>query len=283
MGCKRTGLLLASVASFIPLSFAATPHTTIPTQKTPPPIDDAPSLREFAVQELEKASLESSVPLQDEFALEAPTVTSARSIGALILSFIGWMSNASIEPVFHPVEFAKNIWRTFKFFPFLYSLGILNDLATMLYLMCIHRHSVEQTATNQARLATRRWADCAIQEPFSEEMKHKLLADSKRYFSFSTAAYGLPQVWASKVQQHSATECAMGIGDGIHEKVVEKIASYLGISSNQILFMTPLGGPLSNSHHFVAVDDYTGSVVLAIRGTYSVSELCADAKAFTGT
>lgn len=285
MGYKRTGLLLASslplLVSFVPLSLATTPQTPTPTWKAPP-ITDTQSLRQLAVQELENASLESNFPLQVAFSLEADGTSAARNICALILTFVGWLSNASLEAALHPLDLIQKIWGALKLLPFLYSTGILKDFAILLSMMCIHPETVKQTATIQAKFANYRRADCAIQEPIlTEEMKRKLLADSKRYFNFSAAAYGISQMLASEVMQPPAIVYEDGITLTITQKIARKIADHLGISDNQILYLTPLDAPLSNSYHFVAIDTHTNSVVLAIRGTYSVSELCDDARACT--
>jgi hypothetical protein len=289
MGYKRTSLLLASslplLVSFVPLSLATSPQTPTPTWKTPP-ITDTQSLRELAVQVLENASLERNFPLQTElqtaFALEAD-VTSAANIGALILSFIGWWLNSSREAALHPWELFSRILNVLSIMS---RTGTINKLAILLTMMYMHPKTVKQTATIQAKFANCRRADCAIQEAITEEMKRNLLADSKRYLNFSTAAYGIPQIWASQVMQPSAMyaeDITQTIAANTTKIIAGQIAHYLGISEDQILYLTPLDAPLTDSYHFVAIDNHANSVVLAIRGTYSVSELCDDARASTGT
>ena len=88
---------------------------------------------------------------------------------------------------------------------------------------------------------------------------------------------------ASELLQPPAKKRTMGITQTIDYFVAGKIATHLGIPQNQILYLTPVSGSLSNSYHFVAVDLKTESVVLALRGTNSLSELCVDAMASTGT
>ena len=283
MGYKRTGLLLtfsAFLASFVPLSQATKPQTPKTTRKAPP-ITDTLSLGEFSDKEIEKASLESVVSSQKESGLEAIDA-STRDIGALILSCVGWLSNAALEAILHPLELSKTIWRLLKFLPFVSSTGLLKELMRILFMICKHPQTLEQTAAIQTRLANRRRADCAIQGTITESVKQQLLADSKRYFKFATAAYGIPQMLASELL-HPTKKRTMGITQTIDYFVVGKIATHLGIPRNQILYLTPVSGSLSNSYHFVAVDLKTESVVLAIRGTNSLSELCVDAMASTGT
>ena len=282
MGCKRTGMLLVTLVSLIPLSLGAPPLHTPPQGILP--ILDTPNLREFAVQELETSSLERFYNLQEESAraavfASAADVASAADIAALIISVVGWLANASLEATIHPLETTVTSFATvMQFLAFLYRTGIGKEIAIALFIMCIDPNSVTLTARIQDSFANSRRADCAIKEPITEETKRNLLTESERYFRFSTAAYGIPQIWASGVLKSHVDDRAI-----VNEIVANKIAEYLGISRDEILHLTPQVGPPSMVHHFVAVDQNTSSVVLALRGTYSVSELCADAKASTGT
>lgn len=66
-----------------------------------------------------------------------------------------------------------------------------------------------------------------------------------------------------------------------------KIAKYVGIEEDQIIIPPVLGGNIELLGHFVAVDRRAtqvdkskGAVVLAIRGTYTISGILVDATAF---
>ena len=63
---------------------------------------------------------------------------------------------------------------------------------------------------------------------------------------------------------------------------MRRIARFLGISIKDIQYMTPAGGDPNLVGHFVAVDRRSKAVVLAIRGTYSVSDVVTDLDAETG-
>lgn len=63
---------------------------------------------------------------------------------------------------------------------------------------------------------------------------------------------------------------------------MRRIARFLGISIKDIKYMTPAGGDPNLVGHFVAVDRRSKAVVLAIRGTYSVSDVVTDLDAETG-
>jgi hypothetical protein len=72
---------------------------------------------------------------------------------------------------------------------------------------------------------------------------------------------------------------------GSWDKTIKaKIVRYLNIRPYQILYITPLyvGGSTKILRHFVAVDAKKKAVVLAIRGTYSISGLNTDLDATTG-
>ena len=67
-----------------------------------------------------------------------------------------------------------------------------------------------------------------------------------------------------------------------------KIAAYVGINQDNILIVTPPGGSIKLLGHFVVVDHRRnavtgspGAVVLAVRGTYTISGLKIDAEAFS--
>jgi hypothetical protein len=140
-----------------------------------------------------------------------------------------------------------------------------NELSLAILLILIDHRAVLDTARIQDLFAEQRRANCSIQLSITEEDRRKLLAESERYFNFSKAAYAIPH-----------------LGE---ESVVNSTAESLGISPDQILFLTPNGGSghESISHHFVAVDNHTNSVVLTFRGTDSASDYIVDATAFTGT
>jgi len=65
------------------------------------------------------------------------------------------------------------------------------------------------------------------------------------------------------------------------EERLQRIASYLRVKNEDILFMTRPGGDLDLIGHFVAVDHSSKSVVLAIRGTYTITGILRDLDACT--
>lgn len=58
----------------------------------------------------------------------------------------------------------------------------------------------------------------------------------------------------------------------------DKVEDYVNA---KVVYMTPPGANEAMVGHFVAIDKKANAVVLAIRGTYSISGLLADAEAYT--
>ena len=61
----------------------------------------------------------------------------------------------------------------------------------------------------------------------------------------------------------------------------EEISKHIGVPESDIVMFVKPGGNMRVVRHFIAVDHIKKAVVLAIRGTFSVSELIVDATAET--
>jgi len=100
--------------------------------------------------------------------------------------------------------------------------------------------------------------------------------EGSRMMKYATAAYGTGMIQASLESR------------GVHEKELETvkgaIAKHIGIKKADIKFMcVSEGGNMKLLRHFIAVDRKTRNVVLAIRGTLSVSGALIDMQAEDGT
>ena len=120
---------------------------------------------------------------------------------------------------------------------------------------------------------------------------------------YSTAAYGAKTISAADEQQIANGQevketnftgdrgpglaAQLGITDDISKKYLvdtpiefitrHKISQHVGIrESDMIMFVKP-GGSTKVLRHFIAVDHSKKEVILALRGTYSLSELLVDA------
>lgn len=122
---------------------------------------------------------------------------------------------------------------------------------------------------------------------------------------YSTAAYGGRTITAANEQQIAADEETIKLilgGDTGRElasridievpreyeinQAVEvinrkKISQHIGIPQTDIIMFVNPGGSTKYVRHFIAVDEDKKEVILAIRGTYSLSELLVDASGET--
>jgi hypothetical protein len=293
MGWKPTPRFLVTLLSLVHLSIEAT--------ATPMTKSNTQTIRTFTSKELQNAYLKgykSSQEIKPTLVGSVASVAQIKIASGLGLNFFTWLWPAASHDTLHSLENSPITFATAKtaaphdildslensptafsivttllqFFyikalPFLSRTGILRELLIALFVVYLdsvfcHCGTVNRTATIQAAFGDQRRATCSIQEPMTEENKRKLLTESERYFNFSKAAYSIVPG---------------------KENVTKSIAEQLDIAEDQILFLTPPTRTDSSAHHFVAVDKQTNSVVLAIRGSKSVSDYCVDATAATGT
>lgn len=117
---------------------------------------------------------------------------------------------------------------------------------------------------------------------------------------YATAAYGLSMMESAERRITYNPLANWTIFDGVTDGVTNvtkwvfgcwddvnkaKIQRYLNLKPYDVVYITPLyvGGSTKLLRHFVAVDKKVNAVVLAIRGTYTVSGVVTDLDATTGT
>jgi len=131
------------------------------------------------------------------------------------------------------------------------------------------------------------------------------LHEGFRYMKYSTAAYGATTISAANDQQIANDEevvktkvrgdtgpglaARLGIKDEISSKYLidtpsefltrELVSQHVGIPEKDMIMFVKPGGSLKCLRHFIAVDHEKKEVVLALRGTYSISELLVDVSA----
>lgn len=250
-----------------------------------------PSLREISVSEIRQECMQSLARLPDRFG--------SRDVVALILSGIGLISNVILDIFTNPGQKFNAFIDTVKvFLAFLIYFGIDEELAQA-FLTRGSIVNIAITARIQADLDgstciqnRRQQAAYTDNAPLNPETALGVLKESERFMKFSTAAYGTFQIYASGTLQLSQDQSLTPINDAMHTmqrlmgSIVQRlrrrrIAKYLTIRQNQILYLTPPGGDIAVVRHFVAVDHNTKAVILAIRGTYSASDLIADIDGYT--
>lgn len=131
------------------------------------------------------------------------------------------------------------------------------------------------------------------------------LDEGFRFMKYATAAYGAKTISAANDQQIANDQdvintvfkgdtgpglaARLDIKDWISGKYLidtpsefitrQKVSQHVGIpESDMIMFVKP-GGSVQCLRHFIAVDHKNKEVILALRGTYSLSELLVDASA----
>lgn len=127
---------------------------------------------------------------------------------------------------------------------------------------------------------------------FKEDVCKNIVKDAMRYARYATAAYGTAMI--------SSAELLQVFGSKVEIPALEKdskamrqrsIAKYVGVKKDDISSLTPPGGNMKVLGHFISVDhrqrslgtgkQSKGAVVLAIRGTFTISGLLIDAQAYS--
>jgi hypothetical protein len=245
-----------------------------------------PSLDEVAVQEIETTSLRTFNRL--------PNRDSVSDAISKLFGLFGFVLNTILDILTNPAQKYSAFLGTIKIFvAFLIRSGITNELSNAI----ATRNAVTNlmlTATIQASLDDHRRADVAFRSPpLTTEEEILLLQESKRHLQYATAAYGTFQISASDSLSHQQQQqlqvqlVAEGILDDamdqLQRRFKRRIAKYLGLPEEDILYMTSPGEELSVIPHFVAVEKASKSLVLAIRGTNSLTDLFTDIDASTST
>lgn len=93
---------------------------------------------------------------------------------------------------------------------------------------------------------------------------------------YATAAYGASMIQAVEMG------VAGRFGDSLIKTTRRSISDHIGVPEEHIILMdVDYDGSGSHLRHFVAVDHENKKVVLAIRGTFSLSEIIVDVAAFS--
>ncbi|KAI2507611.1 hypothetical protein MHU86_6798 [Fragilaria crotonensis] len=243
-----------------------------------------PSLSEFAVQEIETTSLLTFNRL--------PSRDSVSDAISQLFSLFGFVLNSILDLLTNPAQKYSAFLNTIKMFAaFLMRTGITTELSNAI----ATRNAVTNmmlVARIQGSLDDSRRADVAFRTPpFTPKEEMHLLQESKRHLQYATAAYGTFQISASDSlpqdhqQQQKGPLMAAGIIDDamdqLQKKFRRRIAKYLGLAEEDILYMTSPGEELSVIPHFVAIEKATKSLILALRGTNSLTGVFTDIDATT--
>jgi hypothetical protein len=248
-----------------------------------------PSLRELAQLEVRKDALQ-TLQLST-----LPERWGAQDAIALLTSGLGFAANLLLDITTDPGRKFRNFVETMEIFiAYILHTGIDEEIAEAFASPRIFTN-IATVAHIQAKFRQDRRRETAfINNPIKHpSTRDALLKDAQRFLDFSTAAYGVWQIKASAIARPSNVFVLSAVSDKvrslqqfiaslIHKYRLQRIGKYLGISESDILYLTPPGGgPVIR--HLIAVDHTTKSIVLALRGTYSASDLIVDIEATTGT
>jgi len=149
------------------------------------------------------------------------------------------------------------------------------------------QHEKNQLGDDDSRRA--RTAMSSLPPNVDESLVKQIIADSTRYVRYASAAYGVSMIdSAESLQVFGKNLNVIPVIPASSKKARErKISKYVGIKQDNIVSMTKPGGSMDVLGHVLAVDKRKnllsgkGAVVLAIRGTYTLSGLLVDGSAYS--
>jgi len=106
------------------------------------------------------------------------------------------------------------------------------------------------------------------------------MEDAYRYSRYAVAVYGDSVIQASKMDASGDIDVRL-FGDE-EEISRDRVATHIGVDAQDIALLdVSYSGSAKHLRHFVALDHEKKKVVLAIRGTFSLSEIIVDVAAFS--
>jgi hypothetical protein len=103
-------------------------------------------------------------------------------------------------------------------------------------------------------------------------------SEALRYMKYATAVYGDAMIRAAELDALGKLDANLATATS------SKISAHCSIPEESIVLMdVDYSGSDNHLRHFVAVDHKVQKIVLAIRGTFSISELVVDAAGFSRT
>ena len=95
----------------------------------------------------------------------------------------------------------------------------------------------------------------------------------------TTAAALTPVSTTVEIERVRAIEAFLGLSNSVTTKSRSVGGKDTAQKVGEIVYMTPAGGNATLVGHFIAINNVEEAVVLAVRGTYSVSGVVADLEA----
>jgi len=156
-------------------------------------------------------------------------------------------------------------------------------------MMIIARVQEEKNNSKESRRI--RTAMTSFPETVADKSVFKgIIFDAMRYAKYSSAAYGLSMIASAELLQVFGKKIEAPIVKSTSEcKRKLKMSRYIGVDAEDIIDPTPPGGDIDLLGHFIAVDkrptqtspQKKPAVVLALRGTYTISGVKSDAECYS--
>jgi len=119
-------------------------------------------------------------------------------------------------------------------------------------------------------------------QPGGEEAWKLIMEDAVLYGKYSTIAYGIKMIQSSEflnVNGHPLSYA--GIGSASERRRKQKMAKYVDIEPDDIIDLTKPGGDIDIIGYVLAIHRAKSTIVLAFRGTFTVSGFKTDAAAYS--
>ncbi|GFH49771.1 hypothetical protein CTEN210_06247 [Chaetoceros tenuissimus] len=240
-----------------------------------------------------------------EFKLEEKKKTDKKGNGnksspkptlASLMGVVGFATNSVIDVLTLPLNGKFGDWydSSKKFFSYLmYSgvdrelLGAFLDAHAFENLLLIERVQRERNVVGDKNSRRARTAMSSLPPNIDQPMLKSIIKDSCRYVKYASAAYGVSMIASADLLQVYNKKVSFDIISAASKNArTKKIANFVGVAPENIKALENTGGSMKVLGHIIALDHRKtqlgakGAVVLAIRGTFTLSGLKVDAKAY---
>lgn len=222
-----------------------------------------------------------------------------KPLASSLMGVVGFACNSIIDILTIPFNGKFGDWldATKKFLGFMMYSGVGSELLdafadfnALENMLIIGRVQNERNDLGgESRRA--RTAMSSLPANIDESMFKDIIADASRYVKYASAAYGVSMIdSADLLQVYGKKVVVLPVIPAASEKArKKKIARYVNVQPDDIVSSSKPGGSMDILGHFVTVDkkknrvggEDNGAVVLAIRGTYTLSGLKVDASAYS--
>lgn len=206
------------------------------------------------------------------------------------MSAIGFASNSVIDIVRLPFSGDLGKWMTTSkmFFGYMATSGVggevMDAFASPGALSAIMIIAKIQAGRNDGKNSRRnRAAMASLPTGIADKADFKeIIFDAMIYGKYSSAAYGISMIDSSELLQVNGHKLNVPLAANVStNKRKRKMSRFLGVPAEDIIDPSSQGGDIDIVGHFMAIDRRKSAIVLALRGTYTLSGLKTDAAAYS--